>query len=62
MWVILCLIVLVLFAFIAGSVMGFNNSRCHSPASNKLQGRLRLDDCRDKQCHMYGVCKYGGEK
>jgi len=38
--------------------VGFANTRCYSPESNQCQGRLRIDDCNDIECHKNWQCKY----
>lgn len=48
----------ILIILLMARFAGFNNSRCYSPRSEQCQGRLRLDDCNDLNCHKIGRCKW----
>ena len=51
-------IALPVVALLTGRFLGISNARCYSSESNQAQGRLRLDDCKDYECHAKGCCKY----
>lgn len=52
------LIALIATALCIGQFIGLSNKRCYSKESDMQQGRLRLDDCSDIECHKKGCCKY----